>query len=92
MKPSSPALHSTRLLDQLRECLRYRHYSLNTEKSYVYWVRFYVRWSAHAGGAMRHPKDMGASEVQAFLTMLAAERRVALPALWIYCFKSEQTS
>ncbi len=68
MKPSSPVLRSTRLLDQLRECLRYRHYSLNTEKSYVYWVRFYVRWSAHAGGAMRHPKDMGATEVQAFLT------------------------
>jgi hypothetical protein len=43
MKPSSPVLQSARLLDQLRECLRYRHYSLNTEKSYVDWVRFYVR-------------------------------------------------
>ena len=40
MKPSNPVLQSSRLLDQLRECLRYRHYSLNTEKSYVYWVRF----------------------------------------------------
>lgn len=77
MKPSTPALQSTRLLDQLRECLRYRHYSLNTEKSYVYWVRFFVRWSARAGGAMRHPKDMGAHEVQAFLTMLASERHVS---------------
>ena len=77
MKPSTPVLHSTRLLDQLRECLRYRHYSLNTEKSYVYWVRFFVRWSARASGAMRHPRDMGAADVQAFLTMLASERHVS---------------
>ena len=77
MKSSTPVLHSTRLLDQLRECLRYRHYSLNTEKSYVYWVRFFVRWSARASGAMRHPRDMGAADVQAFLTMLASERHVS---------------
>lgn len=77
MKPSTPVLHSTRLLDQLRECLRYRHYSLNTEKTYVYWVRFFVRWSARASGAMRHPRDMGAADVQAFLTMLASERHVS---------------
>lgn len=77
MEPSTPVLHSTRLLDQLRECLRYRHYSLNTEKSYVYWVRFFVRWSARASGAMRHPRDMGAADVQAFLTMLASERHVS---------------
>ncbi len=36
MKPSSPVLQSARLLDQLRECLRCRHYSLNTDKYYVY--------------------------------------------------------
>ncbi len=48
MKPSSLVLQSTRLLDQLRKCLRYRYYSLNTEKSYVYWVRFFVRCSAQA--------------------------------------------
>ena len=77
MKPSTPVLHSPRLLDQLRECLRYRHYSLSTEKSYVYWVRFFVRWSARASGAMRHPRDMGAADVQAFLTMLASERHVS---------------
>ena len=43
MNPGSPALRSTRLLDQLRERNRYLHYSLNTEKAYVYWVRFFVR-------------------------------------------------
>lgn len=76
MKPRSPPLQSTRLLDQVRERVRYLHYSLSTEKTYLYWVRFFIRWSAHAG-TMRHPRDMGAPEVEAFLTMLATERRVS---------------
>ena len=76
MKPSTPPLQSTRLLDQVRERIRYMHYSLSTEKTYLYWVRFFVRWSGH-GGQMRHPRDMGAPEVEAFLTMLATERKVS---------------
>jgi integron integrase len=67
MTPNPP-----RLLDQLRESLRYKHYSLATEKLYVYWNRFFIRWSG-----IRHPKDMGAVEVEAFLTMLATERKVS---------------
>jgi integron integrase len=67
-----PAFQSTRLLDQVRERARYLHYSLRTEKAYLYWVRFFVRWHG-----LRHPRDMGAPEVQAFLTMLATERRVS---------------
>ena len=62
-----------RLLDALRERLRYMHYSLRTEETYVYWVRGFVRWA----GGRRHPRKMGAAEVQAFLSMLANERRVA---------------
>lgn len=61
-----------RLLDQVRERARYLHYSLRTEKAYVYWVRMFVRWSG-----MRHPRDMGEPEVRAFLTMLATQRRVS---------------
>ena len=38
-----PVLHSVRLIDQLRERIRYMHYSLSTEKDYVYWVRFFIR-------------------------------------------------
>ena len=76
MKPGTPALRSTRLLDQLRERIRYLHYSLQTEKAYLYWVRFFIRWHGRAGG-MRHPRDMGAAEVQAFLNMLANERGVS---------------
>ena len=41
MKLGAPSLKSTRLLDQLRGCLRCRHYSLNTRKYYVYWVLFF---------------------------------------------------
>jgi integron integrase len=72
MNHRTPALHSTRLLDQVRERARYLHYSLTTEKAYLYWVRFFVRWHG-----LRHPRDMGAPEVQAFLTMLATQRRVS---------------
>ncbi len=76
MKPGIPTLHSVRLLDQLRERIRYLHYSLSTEKAYVHWVRFFIRWHGQ-GGVMRHPRDMGAAEVESFLTMLATERHVS---------------
>ena len=55
--------HAPRLLEALRERLRYMHYSLRTEEAYVYWVRGFVRWSGQ-----RHPRAMGAAEVAAFLT------------------------
>ena len=76
MKPGKPPLQSTRVLDQLRERIRYMHYSLSTEQVYVYWVRFFIRWSGK-GGQMRHPRDMGAVEVEAFLTHLANDRKVS---------------
>src|SRR5690348_5827785 len=63
---------SPRLLQQLRERARYLHYSLRTEKAYVYWVRFFVHWSG-----MRHPRELGAKEVEAFLTMLTTQRNVS---------------
>ena len=49
-----------------------RHYSLRTEKTYISWVTQFIRWSG-----MRHPADMGAPEVEAFLSMLANQRDVA---------------
>ena len=67
-----PPLRAARLLDQVRERLRYMHYSLRTEQTYVYWIRWFIRYSG-----LRHPKDMGRPEVEAFLTMLATERKVA---------------
>lgn len=71
-KPCKPTLMSKRLLDQLRERIRYMHYSLRTEEAYVYWVRFFIRWHG-----LRHPRDMGAPEVERFLTHLATVRRVS---------------
>jgi integron integrase len=76
MKPGTPPLQSIRVLDQLRERIRYMHYSLSTEQVYVYWVRFFIRWSARSG-EMRHPRDLGAPDVEAFLSMLATERKVS---------------
>ena len=77
MKPGAPPLHSACLLDQVRERLRYLHYSLKTEKAYLYWIRFFILWSAAQGADMRHPRDMGAKEVEAFLSMLANVRKVS---------------
>jgi site-specific recombinase XerD len=76
MKPGTDPAPPPRLLDQVREQIRYRHYSLSTEKTYLYWVKFFIRWHGRAG-QMRHPRDMGAPEVQAFLSMLAADRKVS---------------
>lgn len=75
-KVATPVLRSVRLLDQLREHIRYLHYSLQTEKAYLYWARFFIRWHGR-NGTMRHPKDMGKPEVESFLTMLANERQVS---------------
>jgi len=61
-----------RLLDQLREQLRVRHYSLRTEDAYVDWVRRFILFQGK-----RHPREMGAAEVQAFLSHLAVDRKVA---------------
>ncbi|MEP6792282.1 MAG: integron integrase [Ramlibacter sp.] len=71
--PVRPALQSPRLLDQLRERLRYLHYSLRTEQTYLYWSRFFIRFHG-----LRHPRDMGKPQVEAFLTMLATERKVSV--------------
>ncbi len=76
MKPGNAPLKSIRLLDQVRERIRYLHYSLSTEKVYLYWVKFFIRWHGR-DGRMKHPRDMGPHEVEAFLTMLATERKVS---------------
>ncbi len=61
-----------RLLQQVRDCLRTLHYSYRTEQAYVYWIRYFIRYSG-----TRHPREMGKIEVERFLTALAVERRVS---------------
>jgi integrase len=68
----APAPSSPRLLDQLRNAIRLRHYSIRTEHTYCDWVVRYVRFHG-----LRHPKDMGAAEINAFLTHLAVHDSVA---------------
>ena len=62
-----------RLLDQLRQEIRYLHYSIRTEQAYVHWVRAFVRFHG-----MRHPAELGHSAVEAFLTWLATEQQVSV--------------
>jgi len=60
------------LLEVVRTKIRARHYSLRTEKAYVFWIRRYVHFHGK-----RHPRDMGAPEVEAFLTHLAVDAKVS---------------
>ncbi len=64
--------NTPRLLDQVRAVLRRKHYALRTEEAYVGWVKRYVLFHQK-----RHPRDMGLSEVEAFLTDLAVVQQVA---------------
>jgi integron integrase len=77
MKTVSYLSQSPRLLDQLRDVLRYKHYSLRTEEAYLYWTKFFVCWHGRNGQA-RHPREMGAAEVEQFLTMLTTARNVSV--------------
>lgn len=61
-----------KLLDQVRVSIRARHYSLRTEEAYVQWIRRFILFHGK-----RHPREMGGTEVTAFLSYLAVERRVA---------------
>lgn len=63
---------SPTLLGRVREAIRYKHYSIRTEHSYVEWVRRFVAFHGR-----RHPRDMGADEVRVFLGYLASELKVA---------------
>ncbi|MCB9104058.1 MAG: phage integrase N-terminal SAM-like domain-containing protein [Anaerolineales bacterium] len=61
-----------KLLDQLRDVLRRKHYSLRTEEAYVYWVKRYILFHNK-----RHPQEMARPEIEAFLNHLAVTENVA---------------
>jgi hypothetical protein len=61
-----------RLLDQVREAIRTRHYSRRTEQAYAYWIRRFIAFHH-----MAHPSTMGAREVSAFLAWLATRQQVS---------------
>ena len=64
--------HKPRLLDQVRDVIRCKHYSIRTENTYTEWIRRYIRFHNK-----RHPKDLNEQHISAFLTHLAVNRKVA---------------
>uniref|UniRef100_UPI001D0ED337 phage integrase N-terminal SAM-like domain-containing protein n=1 Tax=Klebsiella pneumoniae TaxID=573 RepID=UPI001D0ED337 len=71
-----PPLRSVKVLDQLRERIRYLHYSLPTEQAYVHWVRAFIRFHG-----VRHPATLGSSEVEAFLSRWRTSARFRSPRI-----------
>jgi integron integrase len=61
-----------KLLDQVRDVIRLKHYSYQTEKSYVAWIRRYILFHNK-----QHPKEMGVPEIETFLTHLAVSENVS---------------
>ena len=70
--PRKLIMSPPRLLDQAREAARLQHLSLRTEQAYVGWIRRFIQFHE-----LRHPSDLGASEVEAFLSHLAVQRGVS---------------
>ncbi|PIE55406.1 MAG: integrase [Dethiosulfovibrio peptidovorans] len=62
-----------KLMDQVREVLRYYGYAYTTEKSYCNWILRYIRFY----GGRTHPKEMGAHEIERFLSYLASKEKVS---------------
>ena len=61
-----------KLLDQVRDKIRFKHYSLSTETTYISWIKQFILFHGK-----RHPSEIGAAEVEAFLTYLATTRHVS---------------
>ena len=72
MHENTTNAHPKKLLEQVRDKIRVKHYSLSTENTYLSWIKQFI---LHHG--KRHPAEMGAAEVEAFLTYLATQRQVA---------------
>lgn len=67
-----PTAAVPRLFDEVSRHMRIKHYSLRTEKIYIGWIRRFI-----LANAKRHPREMGAAEVEAFLSLLAVQGKVA---------------
>ena len=61
-----------RLLEQVRDKVRLKHYSLKTERAYVGWIKRYIFYHNK-----RHPVSMGKAEIESFLSWLAADQGVS---------------
>ena len=77
---------SPKLLDMVRETLRTKYYSYRTEQTCVDWIKRFIIFHNK-----RHPQDMGAQEVQTYITYLANERHVAVSTHIVLAFGARRT-
>ena len=61
-----------KLLDIVRDKIRFKHYSLSTERTYIHWIKHYIFFHNK-----KHPIEMGKEEIEAFLTFLAVQKKVS---------------
>lgn len=61
-----------KLLDIVRDKIRFKHYSISTEKTYIFWIKHYIFFHDK-----RHPIDLGKKEIEDFLTFLAVTKKVS---------------
>lgn len=71
MRPSAPT-QKPKLIDQVRETIRRKHYSIRTEEAYVDWIKRFIFFHNK-----RHPAEMGEGEIEQFLNHLAVQKKVA---------------
>ncbi len=62
----------SKLLGRVRDVIRRKHYSIRTEEAYLQWIKRFILFHDK-----RHPQEMGAPEIERFLTHLAVNRHVA---------------
>lgn len=65
-------MEEKRLLEQARDKIRAKHYSIRTEEAYLQWMRRFILFNRK-----RHPRELGAKEVEAYLSYLAVQRNVS---------------
>ena len=70
--PASPTVPKLKLLDQVREAIRTRHYSYMTEKAYIHWIKRFILFHNK-----RHPGEMGEAEIGRFLSAHSIRRNPA---------------
>jgi hypothetical protein len=71
-----------KLLDDVLGKLRLLHYARSTEELYLKWIRDFLQFQRSQHGRWVHPRDMGAAEVEQFLTSPAIDRQIAV---WCHC-------
>lgn len=65
-------MQKKKLLDVVRDKIRFKHYSLSTERTYLYWIKYFILYHNK-----RHPIQMGKPEIEQFLTWLATDKKVS---------------